>query len=275
MAPEQPVAPDGERVFIAAGEAVHALNAEDGAPLWRQPTGTLTAPLLAKDGWVIAASASKLYALRATDGEVIWSVDQALQRRRAAISGDLLFVPLASGAVRALELTTGATRWEWRVAGAPAEPLVVGDRLYLGATDKRFYCVKISDGETEWDWQVGAEVRARAASDGERIFYVGLDNLVRAIGRTGGSQRWQQGVRFRPFEGPVVIGPTIALAGPARDVVLLDVQTGKEVGKISFPDRLELALAVGTHQDAVVVAGFTGALTETWKMWLASTSSAK
>ena len=275
LTPEQPVAPDGERVFIAAGEAVHALNAEDGALLWRRPTGTLTAPLLAKDGWVIAASASKLYALRATDGEVIWSVDQTLQRHRAAISGDLLFVPLASGSVRAVDLTTGATRWDWRVAGAPAEPLVVGDRLYLGATDKRFYSVKISNGETDWEWQVGAEVRARAASDGERIYYLGLDNLVRAIGREAGRQRWQQGVRFRPYEGPVVIGPSIVLAGRAPDVVLLNVQTGNVVGKISFPDRLELAPAVSTYQDAIVVAGFTGALTETWKLWLASSSAAK
>ena len=275
LTPEQPVAPDEERVFIAAGEAVQAFNAEDGTLLWRRPTGTLTAPLLAKDGWVIAASASKLYALRASDGEVIWSVDQALQRQRAAISGDLLFVPLASGSVRALDLTTGTTRWVWPVAGAPAEPLVVGDRLYLGATNKRFYSVKISNGETDWEWQVGAEVRSRAASDGERIYYLGLDNLLRAIGRNRGSQQWQEGVRFRPFEGPVVIGPTIVLAGPTPNVLLLNVQTGKEVGKISVPDRLELAPAVGTQQDAIVVAGFTGALSETWKMWLASSSAAK
>jgi outer membrane protein assembly factor BamB len=270
LAPEQPVAPDGDRVFIAAGEAVHALNAADGSLLWRQPTGTLTAPLLAKDGWVIAASASKLYALRATDGEIIWSVDHTLQRQRAAISGDYLFLPLASGAVRAVDLSSGATRWDWRVAGAPAEPLVVGDRLYVGATDKHFYSVNIKNGETDWKWWVGAEVRARAASDGERIYYLGLDNLVRAVGRNGGSQRWQYGVRFRPFEGPVVVGTTIVLAGSSPDVVLLNVQTGDPVGKISFPDRLELAPAIGTLPDGIVVAGFTGALTETWKMWLAS-----
>ena len=272
---DQPVAPDGDRVFIAAGEAVQALNAADGRLLWRRGTGTLTAPLLAKDGWVIAASASKLYAMRATDGEVIWSVDQTLQRQRAAIDGDLLFVPLASGSVRAHDLATGAIRWDWRVAGAPAEPLVVGDRLYVGATDKRFYSVNIKNGETDWIWSVGAEVRAKAASDGERIFFLGLDNLVRAVGRNRGSQQWQQGVKFRPFEGPAVIGPMILLAGLAPDVVLLNAQTGKEAGKISFPDRLELAPAFGMYQDAIIVAGFTGALSENWKMWLASPTPAK
>jgi outer membrane protein assembly factor BamB len=270
LAPEQPVAPDGDRVFIAAGEAVHALNAVDGALLWRQPTGTLTAPLLAKDGWVIAASTSKLYALRATDGEVIWSVDHTLQRQRAAISGDYLFLPLASGAVRAVDLSSGATRWDWRVAGAPAEPLVVGDRLYVGTTDKYFYSVNIKTGETDWKWSVGAEVRSKAASDGERVFYLGLDNLLRAISRGPGRHRWQRGVPFRPIEGPVVVGRTIVLAGSSPDVMLLNVQTGDPVGKISFPDRLDLAPAIGTLQDGIVVAGFTGALTATWKMWLAS-----
>ena len=79
---------------------------------WRTPTGSLVAPLLAKDGWVIAASDSKLFALRAADGTVVWSRDSTAQRQRAAISGDLLLVPLASGGIRAHDLATGNVRWE-------------------------------------------------------------------------------------------------------------------------------------------------------------------
>ena len=271
--PEKPVAFDADRVLVASGEAVHAFNAADGQLAWRTPTGKLTAPLLAAGGWVIAASATKLFAIRGSDGVVVWSRDSGPQQQRPAISGDLLFVPLASGRVVAHDLTTGNVRWETLLGGAPAEPLVVGERLYFGATNKQFYSLEADDGEIEWGpWRVGSEVRGKAATDGYRVFYAGLDNVVRAINRGDGAQKWQKGVPFRPFEGPTVIGPTLMVAGPTTDVVLLNGQTGSPTGKISFPEPLTLAPAYGTYQDAVVAAGITGGLTESWKLWLASPS---
>ena len=270
IAPEKPLDADLEHVYIAAGDAVHALRTADHAVAWRTPTGALVAPLLAKDGWIIAASESKLFALRASDGSVVWSRDSIAQRQRAAVSGDLLLVPLASGAIRAHDLATGNVRWEHRLAGAPAEPLIVGDRAYVGATDKQFYSIKTTNGEEDWSRKVGAVVRGKASSDGERVFYSGLDNIVRAVSRDRGSLRWQHGVRFRPFEGPTVIGPGVMVAGRTTDVLLLTVLDGLPAGRIAFPEPLELTPSVGTSSGAVVVAGITGGLTEAWKLWLAT-----
>ena len=268
---DQPVVVEGERVYVAAGEAIHALGVTDGALAWRAPTGVLTAPVLVKDGWIIAASAAKLFAIRASDGQVIWSLDSGPQRERAAISGDLLFVPLASGFMRAHDLSTGAVRWERRLAGAPAEPLIVGDRLYAGATDKRFYRMKTQDGENDWPpIRVGAMVRTQAAADGERVFFAGLDNTVRAVRRSGGSQKWLRGVPFRPFEGPKVIGPAVVVAGNTTEVRLLNILDGRDAGKIIFPEPLALAPAFGVLDDGVVAAGVSGGLTEAWKLTVAA-----
>jgi outer membrane protein assembly factor BamB len=270
IAPEKPLDADLEHVYIAAGDAVHALRTADHAVAWRTPTGALVAPLLAKDGWIIAASDSKLFALRASDGTVVWSRDSTAQRQRPAISGDLLLVPLASGGIRAHDLASGNVRWELPLAGAPAEPLIVGERAYVGATDKRFYSINTTNGEVDWSWKVGAVVRGKAASDGERVFYAGLDNIVRAVNRASGSQRWQQGVPFRPFEGPTVFGPSVMVAGPTIDGLLLNGLDGRAAGKIAFPEVLAFAPSVGTSSDALVVAGITGGLTEAWKLWLAA-----
>ena len=267
---EQPLAADGTLVFVAAGEAVHALRQADGAVAWRRPTGAITAPPLVKDGWVIVPGGGKLFALRAADGSIVWSIDSGPQRERATIDGDTLFVPLASGRVRALELTTGTVKWEQRVAGAPAEPLVVGDRLYFGATDKYFYCLKTANGEQDWRVRVGAEIRGRAATDGNRVFFVGLDNLVRALGRESGAQRWQAGVPFRPFAGPVVAASSVFVAGPSTDVRQLHLITGRDDGKVTFPERLAIAPAVASLPKALFIAGVSGGLTETWRLWLAS-----
>lgn len=269
--PERPLAADGERLFVASGEAVHAVNVADCSVAWRATTGKLTAPLLAKDGWVIAASADKLFALRAADGGVIWSQDSGPQRERPAISGNLLFVPLASGRLRALDLATGKMLWERRLAGAPAEPLVVGESLYFGATDKHFYSLETSDGDDELpSIRVGNIVRNRAESDGKWVFFAGLDNLVRAIDRSTGSLKWRTPVKFRPFEGPQLIGAAVAVAGSAPDVLLLSTRNGAETGRISFPESLELAPALSTTGDAVVAAGISGGLTEAWTLWLAT-----
>ena len=270
LTPEQPLAVDGERVLIAGNDAVHAFRVETGAAEWRTATGPTTAPLLAKDGWIIAATENRLFAIRASDGGVIWSQDSGPQTQRPAISGDLLFVPLASGSIRALDLTTGALRWERRFAGSPAEPLVVGDRLYVGATDKKFHCLRTSDGEIDWSFQIGAIVRGAAATDGERVFVAALDNLVRAFTIGSGSQKWQQGVPFRPFGGPLVQGSTVIVAGPTADVRLLNVLDGRETGKVTFPEPLALAPAFGVTGVPLAVAGITGGLTQSWKLWLAS-----
>ena len=267
---DQPLAADNAFVFVAAGDAVHALRQADRTTAWRRPTGTITAPPLAKDGWVIAAAGEKLFALRAIDGSIVWSIDSGPQRERATIDGDTLFVPLANGRVRALDLATGTVQWEQRVAGAPAELLVVGDRLYFGATDKHFYSLRTADGQEDWRKKVGAEIRGRAATDGNRVFFAGFDNLVRAVNRESGSQRWQAGVPFRPFAGPVVAGSTVFIAGPSAELHQLNLMTGREAGKTALPERLAIAPAIAAWEKALVVAGVSGGLTETWKLWLAS-----
>ena len=268
---DQPVAVDGERVYVASGEEVFAMQAADRAVVWRAQTGAVTAPLLVKDGWVLAASASKHIAIRASDGAVVWQRDAPLQRARAAIDGNTLFVPLTSAAVQAVDLPSGKVKWERRLGGVPAEPLVVGDRVYVGANDKVFYCLDASSGGMEWDIRVGSAIRGRATSDGERVYFTALDNLVRAVSRGSGSIRWQRGVPFRPFSGPVVHGNTVVVAGPVTDVQVLNTVSGRQTSKVTFPEPLVMQPAVGVLKSGeTVLAGISGGLNESWKLWLAT-----
>jgi outer membrane protein assembly factor BamB len=270
---DQQVAADDQRVYVAAGEELHAFDAATGAVAWRTPTGTQTAPPIAQGGWVIASPARRTIALRAGDGTVVWARDNALQRDRATIAGDMLIVPLRTGVVQALDMKTGATRWERRLGGFPAESLVVGDRVYVGATDKVFYCLKLATGVIDWRIRVGAEIRGTAAADDERVYFAALDNVVRAVDRISGTQRWQQGLPFRPLAGPRVVGSSVLLAGPITDIHLLDPLAGAQAGKMSFPDPLATSPAVGDFEGSVVAAGITGGLNESWKLILVSQRS--
>ncbi|MEO5895505.1 MAG: PQQ-binding-like beta-propeller repeat protein [Vicinamibacterales bacterium] len=266
----QQVAADDERVYVAAGEELHALDAATGAVAWRIPTGTLTAPPVAEGGWVIVSPARRTTALRAADGTVVWSRENALQRDRATLAGDVVILPLRTGVVQALEITTGATRWERAVGGFPAESLVVGERVYVGATNKVFYCLKLASGAIEWPIRVGAEIRGTAAGDDDRVYFAALDNVVRAVDRISGTQRWQMGLPFRPLSGPRVVGGSVFLAGPSADIHLLDPVAGGQAGKMSFPDPLAISPGIGDFEGAVVAAGITGGLNESWKLILVS-----
>jgi len=271
---DQQIAVDDNHVYVAGGEAIHALSAQTGAAAWHTPTGTLTAPPVAKDGWVIVTPSRRTLALRAADGTAVWSRDNALQRDRVTIAGDLLIVPLRTGIVQALDLKTGETRWETPVGGFPAEALVVGDRVYVGTTDKKFYCLKLASGTIDWPWKVGAEIRGSATADLERVYFAGLDNVVRAVDRIHGAQRWQRGVPFRPLMGPRIAAGAVLVAGPVPDLRILNARTGVESGKLSFPDPLVIAPAIGEIDGAVAAAGITGGLNESWKLILVSHRSA-
>ena len=121
----------------------------------------------------------------------------------------------------------------------------------------------------------GRRFAAAPGTDGERVFYAGLDNLIRAVSRGSGSQRWQRGVPFRPFAGPLVAGGSVFVAGPINEVRMLSVVTGDDTGKITFPEPLVNGPAVGMAGGEVVVAAITGGLNESWKLWLASPVAAK
>lgn len=268
LLPDQPLATDGTLVFVTAGEAIHALRIADGSVAWRAPSGILTAPLVVKDGWMIAATAGKLTARRSVDGSAVWSVDAGVQRQAGAVSGDTLFVPQVDGRLVARQLADGATKWERRLAGSPVEPLVVGDALFFGANDKNFYCLNALSGDVDWQIRVGASIRGRAASDGHRVFFVAVDNLVRAVDRRSGALRWLKGVAFRPSMGPVAAGGSVLVAGPGVEVRMLTATDGATLGAISFPARITLGPGWFETGDLLVLAAVTGGLEESWKLSL-------
>lgn len=268
--PVIPPVVDGERLFVASKDQLIAVSAADGTPLWRTDVDTISAPLLAKDGWLIAASRTTLRALRASDGSVVWNREAAPQRQAPAIAGDVLFVPASDGWMRAHDLVSGQVLWERQLGGAPAEPLVYGDSVYFGASDKRFYCLNAGNGDIRWDHQVGATLATRPATDGRRVVFVGFDNLVRAVDRGQGAQRWLTGVPFRPLMGPVVVGDLVFVAGTTESVHILRAADGKSAGTVTFKDRLVVAPAIAASAGGPLIAGVTGSLEHSWTLSLAS-----
>jgi outer membrane protein assembly factor BamB len=263
---EAPLATDGHRVFVVAREAIHALNAADGAVVWQVPAGSVTAPLLALEGWIIAASSGHLTAYRAADGQDLWRQQSAEQRERPTIEGDTLYIPLVDGSLKALDLETGRGRWTQRFAGSLTEVLAFADRVYVGSHDKSLYCLSASSGEVKWQFPVGAAIRGRPAADAKNVYVGAMDNLVRAFDRRSGALKWKADPRSRPIDGPTVVGSSVVVPGTAAELKAWQVSTGSAAARIPLGEPLVAPPAFAQTNGITIMAAVTGGLNEQWKL---------
>ncbi len=274
LQPDHPFAVYDGKLFVAAGEAFHALDARTGQVAWRQPTGTLTAPPLVHGGWVIVASGNEVVASRAADGAVVWRRPHGAPRHAPTIEGDQLFLPLADARVLAVTLTTGEVQWERKLGDQPSEIAALGDRIYVGSADKYFYCLDAEDGDREWRHRIGAVVIGRPAIDARRVYVATTDNLLRAFDRVDGALKWQAPLPFRPYSGPVLLGTVVLAPGYVAELQTLDAATGKPGAGLALGAPLAGPLAVQASDRGPLAAAITGGVAGDWRLsiWEPATS---
>ena len=239
----RPVAADGH-VYVVGEDALQALDGGTGQAAWRVTLpSAVSAPIVARAGWVIAALTNgEILALRGTDGTIVWRQLLASPLvAEAAIDGDRLYVPGADGVVRALDVSSGATIWTRTLGGSIVTITPLGGRLYVGSTDNYFYCLDDARGRVRWRWRAGADPVGSATADEERIYFASLDTVLRALDRGHGAQRWRQPLPWRPRTGPLKVGHTLVASGVAVDLRGYDLATGKPVGEFALTEaRLEV-----------------------------------
>jgi outer membrane protein assembly factor BamB len=218
------------------------LSLDDGTPRWEVPLAEpLAGPLVLEQGWLLArTSAGSLLAFRAADGELIWQrpLGVAIQAPPVVAYGKV-FASLADNRVMALDVATGEPAWERRIGGPPNEILAVGGRLYLGADDNFFYCLHTEYGEIAWRWRTGGDVVGAAAADDQRVYFASYDNLLRALDRGNGAQRWKRQLPVRAVGGPIRIGGIVIVRGLAPTLRAFATRDGAPAGEI--PSTGELA----------------------------------
>jgi outer membrane protein assembly factor BamB len=238
MVPARPVmdpTAGGGFVFIVESGVLRALYATVGWVAWHIPlTEKLAVRPVWDNGWLIlAAESGEVSALRASDGTLIWR--RALEspaHALPALAADRVYVPTTDGRIVALRVDDGEPIWERRLGGSASEILATEDRLYAGSKDNFFYCLMTKDGRIDWRWRTGADaIGVPVLSDG-RVFFVALDNVLRALDYKSGVQHWMRPLPIRPAWGPVVAGSTVVVAGLAPAMRGFDMKDGKPAGEL-------------------------------------------
>ena len=224
----EPAAGDG-LVFVLEADALKALRTTDGSVAWELP---VVDPLAVRpvwdNGWLVVALANgEVRAYRATDGQLIWNRDlKSPAHALPALAADRVYVPTTDGRIVALRVETGEPLWERRLGGAPNDILALDTRLYMGSQDNFFYCVMAADGRVDWRWRTGGDVIGRPVADERSVYFVALDNVLRAHNLVSGGQQWMRSLPMRPAWGPMKAGASLVVAGQNAPLRAFNIKDG-------------------------------------------------
>ena len=240
------------RVFVpTVASQLVCLSAEDGRSIWtHRATPIVTIPFglpaPAVDGAVVVCGfpSGELFALRATDGRVIWSESLA-----------------AAG--------TGALS---DIAGVRASPTVADGRVIAVGVGGLTICVDLRSGRRLWEQESGGTEPAWAA--GEWVFLTNDAGQVAALGRDSGQVRWATSLRPAPrgnrpaerisLSAPVLAGGRLLVGTSREELVTIDPMTGAVTGRTSLPAGLTLQPIVAGNlllaaTDNATLLAFAGA----------------
>jgi outer membrane protein assembly factor BamB len=228
-------------LFLIEPSAITALRTVDGSIAWQLPFAeTLVVPPVWDNGWLIAATAGEeILAFSGQDGRLIWrrAIGSAAHAR-PSLAADRVYVPTDDGRVVALQVETGEPLWERKIGGAASEILALDERLYVGSKDNYLYCLLTGSGSIDWRWRTGADVIGKPVVDKRRVYFVALDNVLRALDRTSGAQQWKDALPLRPISGPLKAGDTLIVAGIASSMRGYQATDGKPAGEIAAGGEL-------------------------------------
>lgn len=249
-------AADDRHVYVYADAAVEALDRQSGELAWRVPLHAApTARMVARAGWLFVPGAGgHLFAFNGVSGQLVWrrTFDGRLTVP-PAIDGDRLAVGLDDGRVALLDLPTGTTVWAQRLGGAVTGLQMDAERVYAGSRDRFLYCLRARDGRMAWRWRTGGDVVGSALLDERHVYFASLDNLVRALDRQNGAQRWHKPVKSRALGGPVRAGDTVIVAGLTPEVQGFHWRDGDSRGP--FTTAAELAAPPYVHPRPIARGG--------------------
>ncbi len=237
-------------LFFVEPDTLTALHIADGSIAWQLPLAdkVVVHPVW-DNGWlVVALESGTILAFRAADGHLVWKRDLASPAHGLpALATDRVYVPVTDGRIVALKVETGEPIWEHRLGGPPNEILALEHRLYAGSKDDFFYCLMAKDGRIDWRWRTGGDVIGAPIADEHRVYFVALDNVLRALDQTSGGQRWIRALPLRPVWGPARAGGTIVVAGQAPALRVYDLKDGTAAGEV--PAGAEVADAPHAIED--------------------------
>ena len=247
-------------LYVIASDEIHALEAATGAEKWRVGfDAVVSAPLAAAIGSHEPGSESRnidlliatfdkgrVAAYATDDGRMLWMRELGAASRFApAIDGVRAVFAVDDSRAVALRLADGRVEWEQKLDGMLNPPSFARDRIFIGSNTNFLFALDNTNGRIAWKWKTGGDVIGMAADGKGGAYYASLDNVVRAVNRGNGNQRWIKEIPTRPARPPQVLGDgvkyeeIVLLTGVTSEIDAFAAKNGAASGMYMPPSDLQ------------------------------------
>ncbi len=204
----------GDKIFVAVGRRVYAIDPTSGTELFHFPQG------------------------QEPDGDF---------RADLAVVGDTVVAPNSNKFVYAFNRNDGTKKWSFHLGNGVARTVVANDTtVFLFTTDDRIVALNADTGAKAWttDLQLdGSQTGSAVIADGQLIFYT-TDGRVMAIDAVTQRKSWEMRILTVPFNPmPTVLGSTVFLVS-GDQVALVAARTGRASYVVRLPERVVGGVAV-------------------------------
>lgn len=207
------VAGDVAYVGDTAG-TIYAVDLATGKVAWRVSAGgALTTPVAVAGDLVVASvqgearTPPSVVALHVSDGSLAWRYAGATPGLISgpAVGGNLVFVALTDGTVRAIDLRGGTETWSARL-NSPVSPLggpaLADGGVFVVDVNGQLYRLDPTTGERAWDYALNEIVpRGWPVVAGGTVLVATQDGRLVAVDAGSGHLVWQSGTGGGPLRG--------------------------------------------------------------------------
>lgn len=275
-----PTVANGRVYFDGVDGRLYALDAADGAQLWRYDVGypvNLSSPTVFGDMVYAGSSRGSVYAIDAITGSRRWRFDEIKEYATTptvtthsewgptvyvASNGDL------DWALYAVDAEDGTERWRSTISNALGSPPAVTDsHVFVGNRDGTVFGINVDDGSVDWEaWPTAGNILIDGAPtvyDG-RVYVTTLAGTVHALDPTDGSSLWDADVGEYVYASPTVApvgtgdqsSASLYVGTDSGDIVALDAADGSQQWRAETGGSIRDACTVtGTGSDQLVYVG--------------------
>jgi outer membrane protein assembly factor BamB len=248
-------------LFVAAGYALLAIDAETGQERWSVPlrfAGSCS-PVIDGRRVFVATQEGHLSAFSTETGEELWHYrNDNLLFGSPAVADGVVVIADEAGVATAIDAQSGRELWQRTVGGeAFTTPAIAQGVAYVATNGPSLTAFDLKSGTQLWRREIGGE-SSPAAADGV-VFLGGDDQSVRAIDAATGETRWssplgyaiRSSVTFADDGVYIGSGPTVTAIDRDDGTTLWTHVTG---GAVTADIAIVAERVIASSQDGYVYA---------------------
>jgi outer membrane protein assembly factor BamB len=271
---------NGDRVYVAHGERVTAVDVVARQQLWSFPQESgiarfYAAPSLqdgrliigdygASQGFFSPGLRVTIYALEDTNAgppRLLWETAEPARGRVVAPplqAGNQVFIGTDDNELIALDSQTGAVRWRFDTGHSVwGQPLYNEGILYVASLDKTLYALNPETGEELWRRLFTGALAGRPVFYDGRLYVGSFAQQVHVLDAATGEEVWVAAAGDWVWGSPVVVDGVLYYADISGNVFVVDAASGDRIWVQNVPGAVQADPVV--TDEAVYVVSATAA----------------